>query len=57
MRWLGERAEELGVNIFAGFPADALLVEGAAVRGVRTTPSGLDRDGAAGPRTTPSRPT
>jgi electron-transferring-flavoprotein dehydrogenase len=44
VRWLGERAEELGVNLFAGFPVDALLVEGSAVRGVRTTPSGLDRD-------------
>jgi electron-transferring-flavoprotein dehydrogenase len=43
VRWLGERAEELGVNLFAGFPADALLVEGSAVRGVRTAPSGLDR--------------
>jgi electron-transferring-flavoprotein dehydrogenase len=45
VRWLGERAEELGVNIFAGFPADALLVNGTAVRGVRTTASGLDRAG------------
>ena len=44
VRWLGERAEELGVNLFAGFPVDALLVEGAGVRGVRTTPSGLDRE-------------
>jgi len=43
VRWLGERAEELGVNLFAGFPADALLVDGELVRGVRTTPSGLDR--------------
>jgi electron-transferring-flavoprotein dehydrogenase len=43
VRWLGERAEELGVNLFAGFPADALLVEGERVRGVRTAPSGLDR--------------
>jgi electron-transferring-flavoprotein dehydrogenase len=33
------------VNLFAGFPVDALLVEGDAVRGVRTTPSGLDREG------------
>ena len=32
-----------------GFPVDALLVDGDAVRGVRTTPSGLDRDGAPGP--------
>jgi electron-transferring-flavoprotein dehydrogenase len=43
VRWLGGRAEELGVNLFAGFPADGLLVEGDRVRGVRTTPSGLDR--------------
>src|SRR5262245_32425422 len=45
VRWLGERAEEVGVNLFAGFPVDALLVDGTAVRGVRTTPSGLTRDG------------
>ena len=44
VRWLGDRAEQAGVNLFAGFPVDALLVEGDAVRGVRTTPSGLDRD-------------
>jgi electron-transferring-flavoprotein dehydrogenase len=46
VRWLGDRAEELGINLFPGFPVDALLVEGARVRGVRTTPSGLDRSGA-----------
>ncbi|HUL71364.1 MAG TPA: electron-transfer flavoprotein:ubiquinone oxidoreductase [Gemmatimonadales bacterium] len=45
VRWLGTKAEELGVNLFAGFPAAALLCEGNAVRGVRTTPSGLDRNG------------
>lgn len=45
VRWLGERAEELGVNIFPGFPAEALLVEGRAVKGVRTTATGLDREG------------
>ena len=45
VRWLGERAEGLGVNIFPGFPVDSLLVEGDAVLGVRTTPSGLGREG------------
>jgi electron-transferring-flavoprotein dehydrogenase len=45
VRWLGEQAESLGVNILPGFPADALLVDGPAVRGVRTTPTGLDREG------------
>jgi len=48
VRWLGERAESLGINLFTGFPVDALLVEGDAVRGVRTTPSGLDRSGQPG---------
>lgn len=49
VRWLGERAEELGINLFAGFPVDALLVDGNAVRGLRTTPSGLDRQGKPTP--------
>lgn len=44
VRWLGEQAEALGVNIFPGFPAEALLVAGQTVKGVRTTPSGLDRE-------------
>jgi electron-transferring-flavoprotein dehydrogenase len=48
VRWLGDRAEESGVNLFAGFPVDALLVEGHVVKGVRTTPAGLDRDGKPG---------
>ena len=46
--WLGERAEELGVNVFTGFPADALLMDGETVTGVRTTPAGLDREGNPG---------
>jgi electron-transferring-flavoprotein dehydrogenase len=53
VRWLGEKAEGLGVNMFTGFPADALLVEGDRVRGVRTTPSGLKRDGQPGTGYTP----
>ena len=48
VRWMGERAEAAGVSVFTGFPADALLVEGERVVGVRTTPSGLGRDGAPG---------
>jgi len=53
VRWLGERAEALGVNVFAGYPAAALLVEGNRAIGVRTTPSGLGRDGAPGPSYSP----
>tara|TARA_Y100000588_G_scaffold390979_2_gene498237 strand:+ start:1835 stop:3481 length:1647 start_codon:yes stop_codon:yes gene_type:complete len=45
VRWLGERAEELGVNIFPGFPVDSLIVENSGVIGVRTTPSGLGEGG------------
>src|SRR5262249_47300933 len=45
VRWLGAKAEELGINVFPGFPAESLLVDGNRVIGVRTAPSGLDRDG------------
>jgi len=48
VRWLGEKAEALGINLFTGFPAGALFVEGDRVVGVRTTPSGLDREGNPG---------
>jgi electron-transferring-flavoprotein dehydrogenase len=48
VRWLGARAEELGVNLFTGFPAASLLTKGNAVVGVRTAAAGLDRDGAPG---------
>src|SRR6266704_2107285 len=45
VRWLGERAEGLGVNVFTGFPAASLLVDGRRVAGVRTAATGLDRAG------------
>lgn len=48
VRWMGERAEELGVNVFTGFPADALLTQNGRVLGVRTTAVGLDRSGQPG---------
>jgi electron-transferring-flavoprotein dehydrogenase len=48
VRWMGEKAEEAGVNVFTGFPADSLLVDGNRVLGVRTTPAGLDREGNPG---------
>jgi electron-transferring-flavoprotein dehydrogenase len=48
VRWLGEKAEALGVNIFTGFPAASLLTEGNRVMGVRTTPTGLARTGDPG---------
>lgn len=45
VRWLGGKAEELGVNIFTSFPAESLLVEENRVIGVRTVAQGLGRDG------------
>ncbi|HET7622026.1 MAG TPA: electron-transfer flavoprotein:ubiquinone oxidoreductase [Gemmatimonadaceae bacterium] len=53
VRWMGEKAEEAGVNVFTGFPVESLLVEGERVVGVRTTPSGLQRDGTPGSDYTP----
>ncbi len=48
VRWMGEQAEALGVTLLPGFPAASLLVDGQKVIGVRTTASGLDRDGNPG---------
>lgn len=48
VRWMGEKAEELGINVFTGFPAESLLVNGENVIGVRTTATGLNRDGTQG---------
>ena len=48
VRWLGEKAEAAGVNVFSGFPAASLLTEGSRVKGVRTTPTGLARSGEPG---------
>jgi electron-transferring-flavoprotein dehydrogenase len=45
-RWLGQQAEELGVEIFPGFPAAELRFdEGGRVRGVATGDMGVNRNG------------
>lgn len=43
--WMGEQAEELGVDIFTGFAADELLVEEGQVRGIATVDVGLTKEG------------
>ncbi len=49
-RWLAERAEELGVQIFPGFPAAELLLdESGAVMGVATQDMGVAADGSHKP--------
>ncbi|HWU02406.1 MAG TPA: electron transfer flavoprotein-ubiquinone oxidoreductase [Novosphingobium sp.] len=45
-RWLAGKAEELGVEVFAGFPAAQVLYgEKGEVIGVQTGDMGLDREG------------
>ena len=45
-RWFAEQAEELGVEIFPGFPASEILFnDDGSVKGVATQDMGLDKDG------------
>lgn len=49
-RWLAEQAESLGVDIFPGFPAQAVMYgDDGAVAGVITGDMGLDREGEPRP--------
>jgi electron-transferring-flavoprotein dehydrogenase len=46
VRWLGQQAEALGVEIFPGFPAaEVLYNEDGSVKGVATGNMGVDREG------------
>ncbi len=47
-RWLGGRAEEMGVNLFPGFAGKEVLyaADGRTVIGVRTGDKGRDKNGA-----------
>ena len=46
VRWLGRQAEELGVEVFAGFAAAEVLYDAnGAVRGVATGSMGVGKDG------------
>jgi electron-transferring-flavoprotein dehydrogenase len=50
VRWLGQQAEALGVEIFPGFTgAEILYHEDGAVKGVATGNMGVKRDGEPGP--------
>jgi len=45
-RWLAEKAEELGVEIFPGFPASEIIYkEDGSVKGVATQDMGVDKEG------------
>ncbi|HEX4878412.1 MAG TPA: electron transfer flavoprotein-ubiquinone oxidoreductase [Limnobacter sp.] len=48
VRWLGEQAEALGVEVFPGFAgAEVLYDEKGAVKGVQTGDMGIGKDGEA----------
>ena len=44
-RWLGAKAEQAGVSVFAGFAGMEVLYEGNRVAGVRTDDKGVDKNG------------
>jgi len=54
VRWLGEQAEALEVDVFPGFAATEILYDQAgAVRGVATGDMGVNRDGTPSPNFQP----
>ena len=44
-RWLGDQAENLGVEIFPGFPASKIVYQDEKVVGVQTGDMGISMDG------------
>lgn len=52
-RWMAEQAEELGVEIYADFPAaEVVYNEDGSLKGVATADKGILKDGTAGPNYT-----
>ncbi len=45
VRWLGQQAEELGVEIYPGFAAAETLIENGRVVGIATGDMGIGKDG------------
>jgi electron-transferring-flavoprotein dehydrogenase len=52
-RWLGAKAEALGVDLYPGFAASETLIEDGAVKGVVAGVMGIARDGRPGPNYQP----
>jgi len=52
-RWMAEQAEALGVEIFPGMAASALVMEGERVKGVVAGEFGKNADGTPGPNYEP----
>jgi electron-transferring-flavoprotein dehydrogenase len=53
VRWLAEKCETAGVNIFPEFPGWEMLYEGERVVGVRTGDKGIDKTGKPKPNYEP----
>ncbi len=45
VKWLAEKCEEIGIEIYPGFAAAEPLIEGDRVVGIRTGDMGIDREG------------
>jgi len=45
VRWLGEEVQKKGIDIFLGFPGQALLFEGRRVIGVKAGEKGISKQG------------
>jgi len=53
-RWLGEQAEEMGVEVYPGFAAcEVLYNEDGSVKGIATGDMGREKDGSEGPNFEP----
>jgi len=52
-RWLGEKAEALGIEIYPGFAASETIIEDGRVRGVVAGVMGITREGEEGPNYQP----
>ena len=48
-KWLAGKCEEAGIEIYAGFAGDKLLIEGGRVVGVRIGDMGVDKHGKRKP--------
>ncbi len=54
VRWLGEQAEALGVEIYPGFAASEVLYhDDGSVKGIATGDMGVERNGEPGPNYQP----
>ena len=53
VRWLGDKCEAAGINIFPEFPGAEMLYDGNAVIGVRTGDKGIDKTGKQKPNFEP----